>query len=60
MSIKRVVYRYLLLMYVTVRFESSLDKELDCGIITPLFITITISVTLLNEPKGLVLPLIVA
>jgi len=47
-------------MYVTVRFESSLGKELDCGIITPLFITITISVTLLNEPKGLVLPLIVA
>jgi hypothetical protein len=47
-------------MYVTVRFESSLDKELDCGIITPLFVTITISVTLLNEPKGLVLPLIVA
>jgi hypothetical protein len=47
-------------MYVTVRFESSLGKELDRGIITPLFTTIIISVTLLNKPKGLAPPLIVA
>jgi hypothetical protein len=47
-------------MYVTVKLEPSLDRELGCASTFPLFVTITISVTLLNEPKGSVLPPIVA